>query len=107
MASMYTANVYRQMTDKLFFNSVISTQRYQLSGQFLIFLVYQKYGEKFVVPKKKFGQPKKQVGWQKKCLLYQKIIGIPKNNLVGQKNEKLTGQLVYQWNWPIVQRRGN
>ena len=71
----------------------------QLSGLFIIFLVDQK----------KIGQPQK-VWYTKKKLVYQKeiwstkkkiwstkkIFGIPKKNLVDQKNEKLTGQLVYQ-----------
>ena len=78
---------------------------YQLSGQFQFFLVDQKIWRKIWSTKKEiWSTEKKQVGWQKKGLLYvPKKIGIPKNNLVGQKNEKLTGQLVYQWDWPIVQ----
>ena len=58
---------------------------YQLSGQFLIFLVdhknnlddqkkflYQK--KKIWYTKKKFGQPKKEFGRPKKSLVYQKKI---------------------------------
>ena len=46
--------------------------------------------KKFWYTKMKFGRSKKKI-WSTK-----KIFSIPKKNLVDQKNEKLTGQLVYQ-----------
>ena len=52
---------------------------YQLSGQFLIFLVNQK---QIWYTKKKFGRPKKY-------LVYQKKFGIPKKNLVDQKKGEI------------------
>ena len=43
-----------------------------------------------------YDRPKKILVNQKEIWSTKKIFGIPKNNLVDQKNEKLTGQLVYQ-----------
>ena len=56
----------------------------------------------FGIQKRNFGIPKKnwstnkKIGRPKKYLVYQKNIWYTKKNLVDQKNEKLTGQLVYQ-----------
>ena len=53
----------------------------------------------------KIQQPKRNLVYQKKIWSNKKIFGIPKKNLVDQKNEKLTGQLVYQRDWPKVHGR--
>ena len=73
------------------------------------YLIYQK---KFGLPKKILLSPKKNLVYQKeiwstkkKIWSTKKIFGIPKKNLVDQKNEKLTGQLVYQRDWPKVHGR--
>ena len=62
---------------------------YQLSGQFLIFLVDQKKiwstKKHFGIPKKNFGIPKRNLVDQKRNLVDQKNIWYTKKNLVDQK----------------------
>ena len=77
---------------------------YQLSGQFLIFLVDQKIiwstKNKFWYTKNKFGQPKKNLVDQKNIWYTKKNFGIPKRNLVNQKKN-----LVDQKNYLVDQKK--
>ena len=75
---------------------------YQLSSQFLIFLVDQK---NFGIPKKILVYQKEIWSAKKRIWTTRKIFAIPKKNLVDQTNEKLTRQLVYQRDWPKLHGR--
>ena len=56
----------------------------------------------FLVDQKKIWSTKKTIGTPKRNMVDQKNIWYTKKKFSDQKNEKWTGQLVYQRDWPKV-----